>query len=110
MSIDSIDDNGRRDFVRNGTIEITFPPSNNIQEKEVLISLVDDQINEAEEGFLVLVDADNIFIPEEVVDLIRDGVTVVKIVDNDRKQFHVVNNFNITTIIQLMRLRYMEEN
>ena len=86
-----MDGSGRRDFVRNGTIEVTFSPNINIQQQEIFIPLVNDQINEAEEGFLVIFDQDRFAIinPEVTVqDIIRGGITVVRIMDDDCKPQH----------------------
>ena len=55
---------------------------------------MDDKINEALEGFLVIIDVDNLNIPEEVIDIVRDGVTLVRINDNDRKQLNIYNSVN----------------
>ena len=82
--LDSIDPRGRRDFVNNGVIEVTFPPSRERISQEIIIPIVDDEYNEAPESFLVLIDP-SFRIPEEVPDILRNGIALITITDNDRK-------------------------
>lgn len=82
---DSSDPSGRRDFVRSESIQVTFTPSSEPQSQRLSIPLVNDDINEAEEGFFVTIMSDDIFIPEKTVELVRGGVTLAKIDDDDRK-------------------------
>lgn len=85
--VDSSDPAGRRDFVQSDPILITFQPSTRIQEQEVFIPLVQDDINEATEGFFVIVVAENISSePSLTINLGRGGVTLMNILDDDRKQ------------------------
>lgn len=71
--------------MRSGPIFVTFNQSAGIQGQEVAIPLIDDDINEAPEGFFVVVMEESIAIPETSVELVRNGVTLVKIEDNDCK-------------------------
>lgn len=64
---------------------VTFPPSLTIQEREVFIPLVIDDINEAIEGFFVVVVTENISDPSVTIELVRGGVTLVNILDDDSK-------------------------
>lgn len=87
MHIDSEDPNERTDFIKNGTIEVTILQGEFIQNENIYIPLVNDDINEANEGFLVIVDVDKLRLPEgETLELVRDGITLVNIMDDDRKQ------------------------
>ena len=61
---------------------ITFPPSNRVAETTVEVSLVDDIINEEEEGFLLVIEVEN---ATDTVSLVRGGVALININDNDRK-------------------------
>ena len=85
LFIDSADPNGRRDFVRNGPIEVTFTPSDNIQDQEIFIPITQDDINEATEGFFAILEPVDLLDPTREVTLIREGVTLVNIRDDDCK-------------------------
>ena len=63
---------------------VTFGPSSEIQEQEIRIPVVSDDINEATEGFFVVVLEDDIIGGPEII-LEREGVTLVNIIDDDRK-------------------------
>ena len=91
MHTDSDDPAGRRDFVRNGPINVTFPPSSGIQDQEVFIPIVQDNINEAVEGFYAVVEPVDLLEPTREVTLIREGVTLVNIRDDDRKSQQLQN-------------------
>ena len=82
--LDSSDPAGRRDFERSGPIFVTFTPSAGIQGQKVSIPLVDDEYNEDYEGFFVVVMFENVTYPESK-ELVRDGITLVTIEDNDCK-------------------------
>ena len=83
---DSNDPEQRRDFVRSGPIMVTFTSSFGNQDQEAFIQLVHDDINEAMEGFFVVVVTENITLPDSVSSLsIERGVTLVRIEDDDRK-------------------------
>lgn len=87
----SLDNNLRKDFVRSTKI-VTFEPSESFAEKTVLLDLVDDQINEATEGFFAVLQVDDSLAEaedESNVQFIRNGVALVVIVDDDRK-LHVL--------------------
>lgn len=81
---DSLDPSGRRDYINNGPIHLLFNVSNERQSQDVMIEIVDDEINEAAESFLVIIDQ-GITIPEEVPTFIREGISVVTITNDDRK-------------------------
>ena len=82
----STDPAERTDFVGFELITVTFGPSTEIQEQEISIPVVSDNINEATEGFFVVVLKDDITAgPGVTVDLEREGVTLVNIIDDDCK-------------------------
>lgn len=65
---------------------VTFEASLSQSEATVTISLVDDAVNEAEEGFIIVIQVVEIGdIDEQSLILERNGVALVRIVDNDRK-------------------------
>ena len=66
----------------NNTVQmVTFDPSTSAETAEVMINFFDDAINEADEGFLVVVRASN----QQNVTLDREGVASVIILNDDRK-------------------------
>ena len=80
----AVEPQGQKDF--NNTVQmITFHP--NAAETNVAIDIFDDAINEADEGFLIVVrvdpDASN---PQDVsnVTLDQNGVALVTILNDDR--------------------------
>lgn len=78
---------GRKDFVRNDPIRITFSPSSSYVEQSVAIPLVNDDINEAEEGFILLIEIEDPGNTESTSDdimLARDGVALIEVTDEDR--------------------------
>ena len=83
--VDSADPNERSDFIISDPILVTFPPSIENQAQEVSIPLVQEDINEATEGFFVMVISENISDPTLAVDLVRGGVTLVRISNDDCK-------------------------
>ena len=67
----------------NNTVQmVTFNPSTSAETAEVTINFFDDAINEADEGFLVVVRATS---NQQNVTLDRDGVASVIIINDDRE-------------------------
>ena len=64
-------------------LEFVFPPSSAQQEFQVDINLVDDLINELNEGFFLLIELDPT--NNETALLDRNGLALITIGDNDRK-------------------------
>lgn len=66
---------------------MTFEPTTSfdIMEREISIPLVMDDINEALEGFFLVIDTEGIADQTLDIELERGGVTLVNIVDDDRK-------------------------
>ena len=70
----------------NNTVQtVTFAPSTSAETVEVVISFIDDAINEADEGFLVVVRADAVASNQQNVTLDREGVASVIILNDDRE-------------------------
>ena len=63
---------------------ITFTPSNANNDITVYIPIFDDEINEAEEGFLILLELVDSNLADSV-DLLSRNCTLGRIDDNDRK-------------------------
>ena len=61
---------------------VTFAPSTTAETADVVISFIDDAINEADEGFLVVVRATS---NQQNVTLDREGVASVIILNDDRE-------------------------
>ena len=57
---------------------------------------MNDEYNEARESFVVVIDQ-NITIPEEVPEFLRDGIALITIVDNDRKQIAIIRIIIVST-------------
>ena len=74
---------GHVDF-NDSTQYITFFPFDNY--KTVHISIFDDEINEAEEGFMILLELVDSNLADSV-DLLSRNCTLGRIDDNDRKYF-----------------------
>lgn len=85
-ALDSSDPSERSDFIISEPVLVTFSPSNNDRSQEVFFPLVTDDINEAMEGFFVVVIAEGISDQTLDINLVRGGVTLVNILDDDRKQ------------------------
>ena len=67
----------------NNTVQmVTFNPSTSAETAEVTINFFDDAINEADEGFLVVVRATS---NQQNVTLDREGVASVIIINDDRE-------------------------
>lgn len=65
---------------------VTFEPSLSQVQESVTINLVDDSINEAEEGFVIVIQVVEIgSVDQQGLILDRNGVALVRITDNDRK-------------------------
>ena len=70
----------------NNTVQtVTFAPSTNAETMSVVISFIDEAINEADEGFLVVVRADAVASNQQNVTLDREGVASVIIINDDRE-------------------------
>ena len=75
----------RNDF-DNSIKTITFEPSVSPQQQTVTIDLVNDEINEAQEGFYLVISVTEISSADEPnLILERNGVALVRITDNDGK-------------------------
>lgn len=81
---------------------VTFKPSSYLEEVRVRVPLNDDDINEAEEGFLLLVKVDEARSdPNDLkkVQYIYGGTTLILISDNDgRLSKKTMVDFNATTV------------
>ncbi len=67
---------------------VTFPPSNGAMDMRVFLEFIDDDINEAAEGFFAVLELDTAADHEQSdlddgITLIREGVTLVIIRDDD---------------------------
>ena len=70
---------------------VTFGPGSTIQEQKISIPLITDDLNEATEGFFVVIIKDAIIgSRRENVKMDREGVALVKIIDDDCKSGHSV--------------------
>ena len=69
------------DFI-NTAQSVTFAPSTSPETVAVVISFIDDAIDEADEGFLVVV---RVTSNQQNVILDREGVASVIIIDDDRE-------------------------
>lgn len=78
---------GRRDFERNVTTNLTFGSGSRNEERLIHIPLVDDNINEADEGFLLVIEIQDSGSPttSDDITLVRDGIALIVIADNDRE-------------------------
>ena len=86
-SLVSTNSSEKSDYVVSEPIFVTFSPTTSfdIMEQEIFIPLVMDNINEATEGFFVVIDDQGIADQTLPIELERGGVTLVNIVDDDRK-------------------------
>ncbi len=71
------------------SLEFVFQPSNQQQEFKVNITLVDDEINELNEGFWLVIELDPSNTETAILD--RNGLALVTIRDNDRKNNSLAN-------------------
>ena len=76
-------DGTRNDF-DNTIQQVIFPPSQGISEQILTVNLVDDVINEAQEGFHIMINVTESG-PTDQITLVRNGIALIRITDNDRK-------------------------
>ena len=76
-------DGTRNDF-DNTAQQVIFPPSQGFTEQIITINLVDDVINEAQEGFYIMIRVTESG-PTDQITLVRNGIALIRINDNDRK-------------------------
>ena len=74
---------------------VTFNPSTSAETAEVTINFFDDAINEADEGFLVVVRATS---NQQNVTLDREGVASVIIINDDRECICIVYYISFSII------------
>lgn len=77
--------NGRRDF-DNTQRTLIIPAGSDTIDETVVIPIIDDRINEANEGFILVVRANEALSnPSDIANLVYadEGVTVLRIVDDD---------------------------
>lgn len=81
-------ENGRRDFVQT-TKKLSFAPSSGPDEQSIFLDFIDDDINEASEGFYAVLNLDTSLTEDqrdvENFDFLLGGVTLLIIDDDDRK-------------------------
>ena len=90
--------NGRRDF-DNTQRTLIIPAGSDTIDQTVVIPIIEDRINEANEGFLLIVRANQVLSnPSDVANLIfiDEGVTLLRIVDDDSKG---AANYNTNQIL-----------
>ena len=79
--------NGKRDF--DNTIRtVVVPAGDGVVDQQVLIPIIDDRINEANEGLLLVVRANEARSNPSDLANVRykdEGVTLLRITDDDRK-------------------------
>ena len=79
--------NGRRDF-DNTVRTVVVPAGDEVVDQLVLIPIIDDKINEANEGFLLVVRANEARSnPSDLAKVVYkdEGVTLLRITDDDSK-------------------------
>ena len=84
-----VDPSGTQDFL-NDRFTVVFPPSTSVGEVEMLVTItfIDDDTNEAQEGFYLLASIDSTQSnPTDVQQAmaIRNGIALINIDDDDRK-------------------------
>ena len=65
---------------------LVIPAGNDIIDRKVLIPIIDDRINEANEGFMLVVRAnEELSDPQDLanVDYMDEGVSILRITDDD---------------------------
>ena len=83
--------NGRRDF-DNMTIKIVFTPGGDTS-IPVYFPVLDDAVDEAQEGFIIVLDADEPLTMRSEVAFTRSlRTTLARINDDDRKQYNCTHN------------------
>ena len=75
---------GTRNDFDNAVQQVIFEPNPANSEQSVSINLVDEFINEAQEGFYVMIEVMQSG-PTDAINLVRNGIALVRINDNDRK-------------------------
>lgn len=76
--------NGSRIDFDNTIQQVIFPPSQGIAEQTITINLVDDVINEDQEGFYIRMIVTESG-PSDQITFVRNGIALIRITDNDRK-------------------------
>ena len=97
-------DGTRNDF--DSTVQqVTFAPSQANSEQILSVNLVDDTINEAQEGFYIMIQVVQSG-PTDQITFIRNGVALIRITDNDRKyqaiETLIVHIITYCTIVYLI--------
>ncbi len=90
MIIDDI--NGKQDFIRNGPIKYVFEPSSETDIGTINILFNDDSINEADEGFLLLIELEKSL---QNVIVLGGGLALVILVDEDRTSLFISHIFSV---------------
>ena len=72
--------------MRNGSLRLTLEPSSDNVEIPINIFLVNDDINEADEGYILLIEIES---ATDNVTLVREGVALIVVADDDRTFLHV---------------------
>ena len=78
------DESGRQDFVR-AEKTVTFPPSEFLMEQTISIPFNDDDINEASEGYFIVMTISESNVEDDVEFLSGQNVTIIRINDDDGK-------------------------
>ena len=100
-------DGSRNDF--NTTVQqVTFQPSTGNVDENININLVDDIINEAQEGFFVVIEVVQSGAGDQI-NFVRNGVALIRINDNDGKQLNFIS-YGIIYISLIPLQRYMHDN
>ena len=80
---------GRTDF-SNVAITVNFPATPSSDSVTVPVGAGDDFINEANEGFLIVIHVEEINPADGPPTFVRKGVALMRIVDDDGKYIYVV--------------------
>ena len=75
---------------------------------DINITLVDEDINEAEESFLVIIDR-NVIIPEDFPTFLRDGIALVNIENDDRKLSIITSNYGEEQVAVLFKYLFFSD-
>ena len=78
----AVDENGRQDFTR-AVKTVVFPPSEINTDQLVFITFNNDDINEASEGFFIVMTVSESNVEEDVEFLPDGSVTLIRIDDDD---------------------------
>ena len=68
--------------MRNGSLRFVLEPSSNNVEIPINLDLVDDDINEADEGYILLIEIEGT--TSDNITLVREGVALIVVADDDR--------------------------